>query len=77
LGGSFFIAEWRIAFPGWLRESSGEATLDDPPPCYQHPGRLTGKLENTRCPEVAIWEISPDFLDRRFWPSSGLPTNRD
>ena len=46
------------AFPGWLREPSGEATLDDPSLCYQHPGRLTGKLEITRCPEVAFWEVS-------------------
>jgi hypothetical protein len=33
------------AFPGWLREPNGEATLDDPSPCYQHLGRLTGKPE--------------------------------
>src|ERR1700733_2547161 len=33
---------------------SGEATLDDPSLCYQDPGRLTDKLENTHCPRGLI-----------------------
>jgi hypothetical protein len=33
------------AFPGWLREPSGEAALDDPSLCYQHRGPFTGKPE--------------------------------
>jgi hypothetical protein len=52
------------AFPGWLHEPSGEGTLDDLSLCYQHPGRLTGKLEITRCPEVCFVEAK--FLEILF-----------
>jgi hypothetical protein len=38
---------------------SGEATLDDPSLCYQDPGRSTGELENTHCPEVRLEETPP------------------
>ena len=44
------------AFPGWLREPNGEATLDDPSLCYQYPGGLRGnpdvarQLPNSRQP---------------------------
>jgi hypothetical protein len=38
---------------------SGEATLDNPSLCYQDPGRSTGKLENTHCPEVRLEETPP------------------
>jgi hypothetical protein len=33
------------AFPGRLREPSGEATLDDPSLSYQYPSRLTANPE--------------------------------
>ena len=40
--------------------------LDDPSLCYQYLGRLTGKLENTRCPEVGFEEIAIDLLQARL-----------
>src|ERR1039458_7401380 len=72
------------SFPGLL-VSSGDATLDDPSLCYQDPGRLTGKLENTHCsrgPVVGSRELLcsivgnfPEYLFRPFAGPLGLVTN--